>query len=251
MFSLHAFNSTLASTTAGYQNVVPAADPIATVSGNLLYVGGLPNLLGAFMLSTESTVGKIETPSLLNLAPYQISPIVKNALPTATRREMINPASPRPLVTNEAMQVYGDATSGQPDPDVTVGVVMSDGALSPVAGDIFHAYATIVTGSIKDAWNNVALTFQNTLPAGTYDVVGARVEGAHGKLFRLVFQGNSSIRPGSLFAYGTDGEDVKGARDGGWGVWGTFDQFTPPSIDVFTDGTSETAQVFLDLIKKA
>lgn len=250
MISLFAFNSKLASTTTGFQNVVPVADPIATVSGNLLYIGGLNNLLGAFVLNAQGTKAKLESPTLLNIAPHNVSPIVLNALPTATVPEVLQAASPRKLTTNEGLQAYSDATSGQADPQVTVGVILADGPVAPVAGEIIHARATVTTPSTANVWGNAAITFDTVLPAGSYDVVGARLEGSHLKLFRLVFQGNSSVRPGSLAALGHDGKDIPGSRDGGWGTWGTFDQFTPPSIDMMNDGTSETGVLYLDLIKK-
>ena len=69
-------------------------------------------------------------------------------------------------------------------------------------------------------------------------------------MFRLVFQGNTTVRPGTLAALGADGADLPGARMGGWGTWGTFDQFTPPSVDSISDGNSETVSLYLDLIKK-
>lgn len=251
MFTLHAFNSTLASTTAGYQNVTPLADPIATVSGNLLYVGSMANLIGGLILSTESTKAKFESPSLLNIAPFQVTPIVRSALPSAIMPLEIQPASPRPLVTNEAIQAFADATSGQADPDVTVGLILSDGALAPVSGNIIHARTTFTSSGTKDTWENAALTFETVLPAGTYQVVGARCEGSHLKLYRLVFQGNSAVRPGGVASLSYDGRDIPEFRNGGLGVWGTFDQFTPPSIDHITDGTSETGVLTLDLIKSA
>lgn len=252
MFSLHAFDSSIATTsTAAYANVVPVADQIATVSGNLLYVGGLNQLLGAFTLSANIGRSKLESPTLLNFAPLMIAPYIKSALPTQYENEMVQMASPIKLTTNEALQAYAlSATSGS-DAQTLVGVLLGDGAQAPVSGEIHTVRATFTSSATADSWQNGAITFDTVIPAGSYDVVGARAEGSHLKVFRLVFQGNTTVRPGTLAALGADGADLPGARYGGWGTWGTFDQFTPPSVDHITDGTSETVSLYLDLIKKS
>lgn len=251
MFSLHVFDSVTATTTsAQYSNVTPLSDQIATVSGNLLYVGALNQLLGAFTLSANIQRSKLESPSLLNFAPFMISPYIKSALPTQYENEKVAMASPIPLVTNEALQAYAYTETSGTSPQTLVGVMLGDGAQAPVTGQIHTVRATFTSSATADAWENAAITFDTVIPAGNYDVVGARAEGSHLKVFRLVFQGNTTVRPGTLAALGADGADLPGARYGGWGTWGTFDQFTPPSIDHITDGTSETVSLYLDLIKK-
>jgi len=251
MFSVHAFYKSLAlQASPTYANLTPLSDPIATVSNNLLYVGALNNLIGVLMLGQTAGKSKVESPSLLNIAPYQVINIPQSDLPVASMQLAIQQSSPFKLVTNEALQAFASNTSSAAASSTLALVFLSDGALAPVSGEIIHARATLTSSSTADAWENAAIAFDTILPAGNYDVVGARVEGAHVKAFRLLFQGNSTFRPGSLAALGVDGADVKGSRDGGWGTWGTFDQFTPPSVDNITDGTSETAVLYLDLIKK-
>lgn len=252
MFTIHAFQGSVAtSSTPAYTNLTPLPDPIATVSGNLLYVGALNNLLGAFVMGANFQRAKLESPSLLNIAPFMITPQISSALPTATMEVGLQASDPVALVTNEAIQAYAfPALSGSASD--TLGIIaLGDGAVAPVTGKIIHARATVTTPATANTWGNASITFDTVLPAGSYQLVGTRVEGSHVRAFRVVFQGNSNFRPGSLAALGTNGVDVDGARNGGWGVWGTFDQFTPPSFDLITDGTSETASIYLDLIKSA
>lgn len=252
MFSLHAFDSSIAtSSPAAYTNITPISDPIATVSGNLLYVGGLNQLLGAFTLGANIQRSKLESPTLLNFAPFMIAPYTKSALPTQYENAFVEPASPLKLTTNEALQAYAfSATSGSAS-QTALGVLLGDGPQAPVSGEIHTVRATFTSSASADSWQNASITFDTVIPAGTYDVVGARAEGSHLKMFRFVFQGNTTVRPGTMAALGADGADLPGARMGGWGTWGSFDQFTPPSVDHITDGTSETVSLYLDLIKKS
>jgi len=251
MFNVHAFYKSLPlQATPTYINLTPLSDPIATVNANLLYVGELNNLIGALMLGSTAGKSKVETPSLLNIAPFQVIDIPQSDLPVADMELELQANSPFKLVTNEGIQFFSsntNTTTASP----TIGLVfLSDGALAPVTGEIVHARATVVTSANADSWENSKLAFDTVLPAGNYEVVGARLEGDNVKAFRFVFQGNTSSRPGSFAALGVNGNDVKGARNGGWGVWGSFNQFTPPTIDVITNGTSETAVLYLDIIKK-
>lgn len=252
MFNVHAFDSSVAtSSSASYVNITPLADQIATVSGNLLYVGALNNLLGAITLSANVQRTKLESPSLLDVAPYAITPYIKSVLPTQYGNIAVDMTNPFKLVTTEALQAYAyQATSGSAARTLSL-VFLGSGALAPVTGEIFTARATFTTSATADSWQNAAITFDTVLPAGTYDVVGARVNGSHAKAFRMVFQGNTMLRPGSIASLGQDGFTLPGQRNGGWGTWGTFDQFTPPTVDHITDGTSETAELYLDLIKKS
>ena len=249
-FSVYGFYSSVAAQASPtYVNLTPLADTIATVNGNLLYVGALNNLVGALLFGTTADQSKVVTPSLLNISPYQIVNVPQSPLPVSTMSLAFTPASPFKLVTNEGLQVYSSNSNTSTASPTFALVALSDGALAPVTGEIITARATMTTSATADVWENAALSFDTVLPAGTYNLVGARVEGAHAKAFRMVFQGNTSVRPGSLAALGVNGNDVAGSRRGGWGVWGTFDQFTPPTVDHVADGTSETAVVYLDLIK--
>ncbi len=251
MFSVHAFYKSIALQAAPtYTNLTPLTDPIATVTGNLLYVGSLNNLIGAVVIGTTAGKSKIETPSLLNIAPFQVVKVPQSNLPTKTMALALQSASPFKLITNEAIQAFSSNSSTTVVSGTTSLVFLSDGSLAPVSGEIVHARATLTTSDNGNSWENAALSFDTILPAGDYDVVGARLEGNHAKAFRLVFQGNTTVRPGTLAALGVDGNDLIGSRNGGWGNWGTFNQFTPPTVDVISDGTAEVAVLYLDIIKK-
>lgn len=249
MFSVYAYNATLASSSAPtYTNLTPVSDPIVTISGNLLYVGSLTQLLGGYVMGPTASKSKLESPSLLNIAPYQIAPVDTAATPSANPVAGIRPSSPRALATTEGLQMYSSNSSSSATSNTTGLVWLADGAIAPVNGNIIVARGTFTSGTTANVWDNAAITFDTQLPAGNYQIVGARAEGAHLKAFRFVFQGQANVRPGSIAANGVAGLDMPGARNGGWGVWGTFNQYNPPSVDNITDGTSETAVLYLDLI---
>ena len=250
MFSVHAYSATVASSTAPtYTNLTPVSDPILTISGSNFYVGALNNLVGAYMIGATADKTKIESPSILNFAPQQVTPVDDAALPTDTLLHTTHPTSPIKLVTNEGINFQTSNFSTSATFDGVGLIALSDGALAPVDGDIRTIRATVTSGGSNDVWVNKALSFDTNLPAGSYNLVGARYENAHGKYFRIVFQGNASVRPGWVCVSDQDASDTPNMRRGKMGVWGNFTNFNPPSIDILDDGSATAGVLYLDVIK--
>jgi len=125
--------------------------------------------------------------------------------------------------------------------------LLSDGSQSPVNGRIYTVRATAAVALTVNTWQNGALTFDQTLPVGRYQVVGMRARGTNLVAARLVFVGGIN-RPG-VFAVNAIGDhDPIKFRHGGFGVFGEFHTNTPPTVDCA--GVTDTAQQFLfDLIR--
>jgi hypothetical protein len=120
-------------------------------------------------------------------------------------------------------------------------------AITPAKGAIRTVRATNASTLVASAWTNGALTFDEVLPVGKYALVGMRAESAGLVAARAVIPGAPN-RPGCL---GTDAlSDIEHPmfRYGALGVWGEFENETPPTID-FLSVSADTAQVvYLDLI---
>ena len=249
MFSLHGY----ASTTGTYSSLtaIPAAaDPVLSTSGNFIYVPTLSNIFGVYAMGTGLLRAQLSAPSLLADVPMDVTPVDANVIPASPLPIQIDPLSPTKLVTDEPLQVA--VTTGS-SADVNVGILLSDGPLAKVSGRILHVRATTTTAATARAWFNSTLTLTNQLAEGTYDLVGARVDDAHTIFFRFVLPGGpTQIRPGGIGS-STIGKFQASDlfRNGNLGVWGTFSNRVLPTIDTMTDGTSGTAVVILDLIKKS
>lgn len=250
MFSIYAFHTKLASSTTAATALTPVTDSIATVSSPYLYVPALNNLIGGYLIGQGADQAYIQTPTLLNIANYRVAPIDTGAAdPGSPLPIRLRPASPVKLTQNEGMQFFSDNANASNQYDTTGIVFLADGALAPVTGDIRTVKCTVTTSATGFSWINEALTFVDNLPAGSYNLVGMRVEGAHVLAARVVFQGSASVRPGCIGTGSATKLDAEVFRNGNLGVWGSFTAFNPPSLDIMTDGTSETAVVFLDIIK--
>lgn len=247
MFSLHAFSGSIA-TSSAFTNLAAVPDPTITTSGNLLYVGALQNLLGAYFFGGAILRGQITSPSLLNITPLDVAPVDVSVLPSTNPPIFLQEGAPYKLIETEALQAFATTSANE---QASALIWLGDGAIAPISGEIVHARATATSGSTGYVWSNASLSFETQLPAGSYNIVGVRAEGANLIAIRLVFQGSASFRPGVIGVGSAHAiEPLNGLfRNGKFGSFGSFNQFNPPSIDIINNGTSETIVLYLDLIK--
>jgi hypothetical protein len=230
--------------------ITPIPDGTMAISGNDFRVPvGLTNIVAAAAVinSAAATLrAQIQAPSLRSVLNYDISPINNGLVfgPLARTARMWQ--APLSLQALEPLDVFiqnGAAVMNR------AFLWMADGPVKPVTGKIYTVRFTTSITEVTASWANGVLTFGQTLPAGHYQVVGMRVWSANGVAARLFFVGGA-WRPGvPMGNTENDGEWID-FRFGNTGVWGEFDNTTPPSLDVM--GITDTAQVgFLDLIKTA
>jgi len=127
---------------------------------------------------------------------------------------------------------------------------LSDGPIAPVTGIMRTVRTTCAITLTAYAWSNGALTFDQTLPAGRYQIVGMRAESTGLIAARLVTPA-SPWRPGVI---GFDAEsDVEPDRFryGRCGVFSEFDHDAPPTVDFLSVSADTAETVHLDLIKIA
>jgi hypothetical protein len=153
-----------------------------------------------------------------------------------------------PLVLDESEPMRFMAIHSESGAEEVIGLVwLGDGPVTPVVSPYFVARA--VAGEVEGlgGWENRSITFDQTLPAGRYTVIGARVEMAEGVAFRLAFVGQS-WRPGWLIDQDVSQITSRAARGGALGIWGEFPHDQPPTIDIMA-GDGGTPVVYLDLVK--
>src|SRR3972149_6415146 len=90
---------------------------------------------------------------------------------------------------------------------------------SPVALSAGESLTAEANPATAGAWSNGALTFLQTIPVGTYAVVGMRAEGTTLVAARLVFRGGG-WRPGVMGSVNAQDEGWAGFRNGGFGIFG-------------------------------
>lgn len=230
--------------------IAALADPVLTVSGDNVVVPTVtPNVGLLFAIGVSMVRGQLVSPSLRRFVNMEVAPVNKAATPNSPVPLIDIMHSPLPLDAGEQLQFWG-AEDGA-GATVMNGVVnLVDQAVTPVTDNIFSVRATAAATLVAYAWTNSALTLDQVLPVGQYALVGARFESTGLICARFVFQ-NQTPRPGGIGLSDHAKLSPVNQRYGGWGVWGTFDSNTLPTVDFFS-GSADTAEVVtLDLVKVA
>ena len=247
MFTLIGYNETFTGA-ATLDPVTPIADAHVRVEGNNIVVpGGLNHLLGVYGLGSVLTGVRIDSPSLRRTLLLDVEPIDTGSEPASYPPLFNMFYAPLPLDEFEPIRFLASVSGA----GTATGLVwLGDGPQSPVAGDIFTARATAGVTCTTGAWSNGALTFDQTLPAGRYQVVGMRAYGAGLAAARLVFVGGT-WRPGCIGFDGYNDVENDVFRRGKLGVWGEFAHDQPPTVDFLAVASTSSEVVYLDLIKVA
>lgn len=129
-------------------------------------------------------------------------------------------------------------------------LAFSDGPVSPITGQgVFPVRLTGSTTVTFGVWSDVALTLDENLPPGNYQLVGMHALGATCIAARVVFRTGSQWRPGCLGVDTNADFPDPMFRAGRLGVWGEFPFTQLPTVE-FLCAAADTAQVVhFDLIR--
>lgn len=248
MFHTAAFGQSV-DLAGGFTSINAVQDQSVTTSGvDVRVPKALTYLVGQAALIGNATPARaqIQAPSLRALLNVDVEPVVAAVVFGSPPESILHGDAPIPLQADESMNFALQATGGAATQNYGL-VWLSDGPLKAVSGPIYSIRCTSAITLAADSWVNGNLTFAQTLPAGTYQVVGMRSRGTNLVASRLVFVG-AAFRPGVPAVNALGDLDPQGFRYGNAGVFGQFDSTQPPTVDCL--GVTDTSQThILDLVK--
>jgi len=230
----------------------PIGDPTIRTEGNFVFIKNMQHLIGGNAFGgVGATRAYLESPELRKVNYFEITPVEVLLLPTECIDQRIQPEDPIVLPISEAIRAYLEGAAGAVN-YTSIIIWLADGPLSPVHGEIFHARCTATITEVVGVWTAGEMVFDQPLPSGKYQIVGARCETIDdGVAFRLISLDQVS-RPGGLCVVGPECPDLRVQRNGGLGVWMEFEHDAPPELEVFSSvGGDAEQEVTLDLIKIA
>ncbi len=235
------------------QAITPVPDATVTENGTLIYVPAKYNkvvAIGAVCASSSFSAAALHAPSLREMFFPSIDPLINSPSFTSGNSVERHFTDPLVLETNEGLEFFADGGGDGTTPQVVTGVVwLSDGPIQPAKGKSYKLSASSTIATVPNAWKNGPLVFSQVLPVGTYQILGLRAFGTGLIAVRLVFIGASAVtRPGVPGMPNIRNTPIDGFMSGEFGVLGSFNSITPPSIDVL--GGNDVAQTYeFDLIK--
>lgn len=218
-----------------------------TIQNNNLVVAALNNIVGAYAYGPNMVRAQLQSPSLLSPGYPDLTPFSKAvpgaAAPAPWQDFLKNPLK---LSVNEQLSAY-TANGGSGSESELVALLLCDTVPTPVTGRIITLKLTGTTTLVENAWTEVPLTFEDNIPVGNYQVVGARFQSAGALLGRIGYPG-FGYRVGGLAVQSLNDADNYLMRMGMMGSWFTFASTVTLTAD-FLSSSADTAQVvYLDLI---
>lgn len=115
-------------------------------------------------------------------------------------------------------------------------------------GDRYRIRGTAAVAGVVGSWASGAITLDQNLPAGIYEIQGMDAFGTNLLLARLIFTGGG-WRPGVLArnAVGSVPSDL--FTNGQLGVYGQFDTIAMPQLEVFVEAANAAQEVYFDVVR--
>lgn len=238
---------------AAYVALNGLADPHVRVSGDDIQIPALNQvvLVAGLVENVAANRARLVSPSLRRRSNFQVTPLNGGAAaavePDSPHKIMDLRDNPLALVTGE--QLNFEAFANPAAAQIQTGLVwLSDGKVAPISGPIFSVRATSATAAVADAWTNVAIAFEEDLPVGRYQVVGLFPMSTTMLAARLVLVGYQ-WRPGAMGSDLINDLASPIFRLGQMGVYGEFEDTSPPTIDVLCAAADATQEFWIDLIQ--
>lgn len=225
----------------------PAVSPDA--SGNPILPKPMFLQWGAFggvnITQAQLNVPSLRTPFLPSLYPLMSSDTISSDPNIFDYR-----GQPFLLPMNQGLEVDATLSSGTASATGCLSISEEQTPAPIAAAQIFTTQFTASITCVARTFVSGTVTFQNSLPYGTYAVVGGTVQSATGIFWRLIFPGQA-WRPGTFCCTALTNRGPFAGRKQPHGVWGTFVSTSPPQVEVMAQSTDSSQTGYLDLIKIA
>lgn len=247
-FHCAAYYSSL-SATADNDELAAQTDNVLTISNNRFLFRENRRLLWATAIGSNLEDASISAPSFSNITtPYMRSGINKldNPSDLPNVEDMSN--SPFSLAAREELSFRVNQDSAGSATDFVGGIGVAWDKVPASNASYFTLHGTSTTAAVAHTWKEISVTWDNQLPAGRYQVISAGVITDQGYLFRVILA-NQIPRPGGLAISGFGSRNSHVFSPGYLGSWGEFESFVMPGIELFSETTTATHDVYLTIVK--
>jgi hypothetical protein len=274
MFHAELYSSSLSSGAANtFQqvNAITSDNVLPTQNNGYTVLQQLPYLMCAIMIGTNAVHLRPQSNSMLPFPYITSTPNNRGAAAESPVRMLDLTLTPLPLRPTEEFDIFASQNSGGAQVQYVL-VCFCDGPPSPLTfplmpgnilsgqvqvGRAFTVHATGTTTLGASAFTAVPLTLDQTLPPGTYALIGMRAYSATGKFARLFPSVPPQWRPGTICTQAYDAMDPWYAR--AWpifggrvvapvGIWATFPQNVLPQVEFYATSADTAEEVWFDLV---
>lgn len=235
---------------ASLVNLTPVTDSLVSIQ-NSRFLFPMRAQIGCILMNVpDGSRARINTPMYRNIALPEVYP-VKITAENGTNPPVMGPIwGSLEIPMNDEFGI--DVSRGGAAAADCFGAIWYAPGMTPASrGPVITMRATCTLTLTVGTWVSGNLTFDQSLPNGSYEVVGMQATIADAMFARLIFPGGINYRPGVpvVEAYGSY-VNPQTFRFGNFGSYGRFVSTAQPLIEVMghTAG-AETGEFLLDLIK--
>lgn len=206
-------------------------------------------IVGGWLGGANLTKVTLVTPRSRQVVPPVIYPIQGALLPPD--RPHIVDRRGNPFLLNPVEEVSVQMNIGGAANAVNTAILLLNDSpnLAPVPqGDLYTLHGTSTTAAVAGAWSQVAIVWDQTIPAGTYTVIASQHQSTNAIAHRWFFK-NQILRPGFLSVGALTNITDPSYYYGGWGVLGTFNTTAYPALEVYANGADAAHDVTMTMIK--
>lgn len=204
----------------------------------------------AYALSTTILRTRIVTPSLRIPTTPWIRPLGVGSIPPNQPVICDYRNAAMLLKALEETQVWATSGLASGTERFTSILWVSDSLhLNPIpAGNIVTMRGTSTTAATANAWTQLTVTWQDTLPYGMYGIVGLQVQSTNAIAARLIINGQL-WRPGALSVTALTNYSAPVMLKGGLGLWGTFRSTALPIVEVLANAADASHECYLEFVR--
>jgi len=228
---------------------IPAlADNILTIANGHFLPQKDMDLQFAYCQATTINRARIVSPSNRHITLPFIRPTNLGQNPITQQELADYRANPFTIKGLEelAIEATSDLACGTEDCTALVGLTI-DARPAP-RGNVFTMRVTSVTASVADAWTTITPVFPDSLPTGTYSIVGLEYVAVTGTAARCVLD-NQIWRPGCVAQVLINNQAQQLFKKGGLGEWGRFTSTAMPGFEVLNSAAVSVHTLFMDIVR--
>lgn len=221
---------------ASYTQLTALSDPFFQVSGTAMRPPRDVRVLGAGAGGSGLTHGRLEAAGLLRVAYPGVVPL-NGAVTVAAGLPRVMDNTDRPLMLTGGEDVYFAVKNGGAAATFGLLLVGFDVPAVPSGESFWLRYSKSGITATANAWTPYTdVTWEQTLPSGTYAIIGMDHWGATAAAARLILAG-SRYRPGVYAHVNAAASEGNGLfLQGRLGVLGYFTNQQLPGVEVLCTG---------------
>lgn len=246
MFHLAAYTALLGTTVD--TDISPLTDSVLLIQNGHFVLQNDMYLFAAYAGSATLTRTRIILPSFRVVTTPWIRPISQATIPPNSPNLADYTGRPLRIKALEELQISATSAIAMGTERFTALLALGDTITAVPQGDTFTLRGTSTTAAVANAWSQLTMAWQDTLPQGTYTIVGLGHESTNAIACRLIVNGQP-WRPGSLSFNSFANRQNDLWLKGGMGAWGQFRSVAMPIPEVLCNAADAVHEVYLDFIR--